>query len=245
MEDSSAQDFRYKFPVDQLSELTEFNNLVLKAQKRAVEDKLTQYYKRLIDEKMYDKFSDAAQMVLDRLDGLQDICNNIVDHKQGKNAWCFFTVNFKEGFSMNEAYSVMEIFRDKCKFVSGLQFIYSVEQRAEEGVEVGTHVHILFEKSNNPPSKIQRAFTTYFFDKYVGTHAALDYKYGFPEKVLKDKVKYIMGIKKTEKMAKVHNDRRLKDAYGIPWYIVVESGVIYDMVQEIEAEQRELFNISV
>lgn len=230
-------DFRYSLPVEQLSELTDFNNLVLKAQKRAVEDKLTQYYKRLIDEKMYDRFSDSAQMVLDRLDGLQDICNNIIDHKQGKSAWCFFTVNFKEGFSMNEAYSVMEIFRVKCKYINGLQFIYSVEQREEDGPERGTHIHILFEKNNNPPSKIQRAFTSYFYDKYVGTHAALDFKYGFPQNILKDKVKYIMGIKKPEKMAKVFNDRRLKESYHIPWFILEENGLLDELVQEIYKER--------
>lgn len=221
-----------------LDTTVEFNALILRAQKRAVEDKLTQYYKRLIDEKMYDKFNEAAAMVLERLDGLQDICNNIMDVKQGKNDWCFFTINFKEGFSMNDVSSIMETFVNKCKFVNGISHIYSVEQRAEEGAEVGTHVHILFNKNNNPPSKIQRAFTTYFFDKYVGTHAALDWKYLGTEKVLKDKVKYIMGYKKPEKMAKVVNDRRLKDSYGLDWWRCYGDD-IKDIVNEIQADNSE------
>ena len=213
----------------------EFNQLVLKAQKRAVEDKLTQYYKRLIDEKMYEHFHVGGVSVLQRLDGLQDICNNIMDVKQGKNQWCFFTINFKENTTINEANLIMVEFSRKCKFVTGLSYIYSIEQRAEEGIEVGTHVHILFDKNNNPPSKIQRAFTTFFFDKYVGTHAALDWKYIGEGKLLKDKVKYIMGIKKTEKMPKVINDRKLKDSYGLDWY-VVNGDKLTDIVQEIEQE---------
>lgn len=199
-----------------IDETVEFNKLILKAQKRAVEDKLTQYYKRLIDEKMYDKFNEAAQDVLLRLDGLQDVCNNIMDFKQGQNQFCFFTINFKEGFSMYEVSTVMENFTKKCKFLQ--EYVYSVEQRAEDGEENGVHVHILFTKAGNPPSKIQRAFTSFFFDKYVGTHAALDWKYIKDSTLAKSKVEYILGIKKTEKMAKVHNDRRLKDSYGIKWW---------------------------
>lgn len=198
-----------------LDERIEFNKLVLKAQKRAVEDKLTQYYKRLIDEKLYDKFNEAAQDVLERLDGLQDICNNIMDVKQGQNQFCFFTINFKE-CSMCEVGTVMEQYTKKCKFLQ--EYVYSVEQRAESGSEVGTHVHILFTKAGNAPSKIQRAFTSFFFDKYVGTHAALDFKYIKDQSLARQKVEYIMGIKKPEKMPKVHNDRRLKDEYGMRWW---------------------------
>ena len=219
----------------------EFNALVLKAQKRAVEDKLTQYYKRLIDEKMYEQFHVGGVDVLQRLDGLQDICNNILDVKQGKNQWCFFTINFKENTTINEANLIMVEFTRKCKFVTGLSYIYSIEQRAEEGIEVGTHVHILFDKNNNPPSKIQRAFTTFFFDKYVGTHAALDWKYIGEGNILKDKVKYIMGIKKTEKMSKVRNDRILKDSYGLDYY-VINGDKLTDIVTEIG---QEMFNFQI
>ena len=85
--DNHTNDDTYKNDDDH-TDNDDHTNDELKAQKRAVEDKLTQYYKRLIDEKMYDKFNESAAMVLERLDGLQDICNNIMDVKQGKNDWC-------------------------------------------------------------------------------------------------------------------------------------------------------------
>lgn len=114
---------------------------------------------------------------------------------------------------LGEIDEVMNDFAQKSKYI-GNDYIYSVEQRSEDPTQGshGTHVHILFKKHDNAPSKIQRAFTNKFFDKYVGTHAALDFRY------LKEpsKIEYIKGNKEKSKMPKVLIDRAIKDRLSIP-----------------------------
>lgn len=112
----------------------------------------------------------------------------------------------------------MKDFTSKCTYLKDTQFIYSLEQRSEGDDPVeGLHVHILFEKGKNAPTKLQRAFTNKFFDKYVGTHAALDFKY-INNKNYNDKIKYIMGYKETSKMTKVYKDIAIQKGYNIPVY---------------------------
>jgi hypothetical protein len=216
-----------------------FTQIKIKAQKRAIEDKLTQYYKKCIDEEQYQVFDKGAHIVLKEVHKMKTQADNITDLKQGKNPYCFYTVNFKpeknKEDSLEEIDSLMKKFVDKRAHLNGAEnLIYSIEQRSEGDDPVeGLHVHILFDKGKNAPSKIQRTFQTEFFDKWVGTHAALDYKYIGEDKV-EGKVKYIMGIKDKDKMPKVERDRKMKDHYKIPHYY---SKGFEKLINQIKSEQ--------
>lgn len=235
MTDDTTREEQYA--MDMLELRTEFDKLILRAQKRAVEDKLTQYYKRLIDEKMFDRFNEAAQPVLERLGELQDVNNNIFDVKNGKSNWCFFTINFKPGFSMLDVEAVMEQFCKKYKMLRENDYVYSVEQRTEDGVaEEGVHAHILFPKKL-APSKILPEVNKFFFDKYVGTHAALDFKFTNDQVA---KLKYILGIKEKAKMPKVYQDRRFKDNYKMPWWRA-QGDAMFDAIKEIVSSRGDEF----
>lgn len=198
---------------------TMFNDIKLKAQRRAIEDKLTQYYKKCIDEEQYTVFNGNSVCALKEVHRMKTMSDNIMDVKNGKNPYCFFTVNLKPELSKEENLkdfdSEMKTFTDKCQYIKNGQFIYSLEQRSE-GTEPmnGLHAHILFEKKDASPSKIQRAFNNKFFDKWVGTHAALDYKY-IDDKKYQQKLEYIMGIKERTKMAKVEKDKIIKTNNGV------------------------------
>lgn len=187
--------------------------------KQAIKDKYTQYYKRLIDEEQYQYLPSYTAPDLKKLHKLKTTVENITDLKEGKNPYCFFTVNFKPEYDnkIEEIDTVMTEFTKKCTYFNDNKFAYSIEQRSEDDDTKGVHCHILFEKGKIAPSKLQRAFKTKFFDKYVGTHAALDYKY-IPEDKLKSKLEYLLGIKVKEKMSKVYQDRRLRKEKGILQY---------------------------
>lgn len=207
--------------LDMSTELTEFSKLKIKAQKRAIEDKLTQYYKKMIDEEHYQVFSRTAALILPTLHELKQQTDNILDVKNGKNEFCFFTINFKPEFDnhFDVIYDIFQTWINKCKFTKD-DYIYSIEQRSETSdTYTGIHIHVLFRKYDNSPSKIQRAFTMQFFDKYVGTNAALDFKYvSDPAK----KIKYIMGVKEKSKMPKVYIDRKMKDENNQPYWYATE-----------------------
>lgn len=199
-----------------------FNEIDLRAQRRAIEDKLTQYYKKCIDEEQYVVFNGNSACALKKVHKMKRQSDNIMDMKQGKNPYCFFTVNLKP--EMNKEANLedfdkeMKDFTSKCKYINGGQYIYSLEQRSEGSDPMeGLHAHILFEKKDNSPSKLQRAFNNRFFDKWVGTHAALDYKY-ISEANYQQKIAYVMGLKASPKMAKVDKDRIIKDSHNIPMY---------------------------
>jgi acetone carboxylase gamma subunit len=196
----------------------EFNNLIITAQKTAIKDKFTQYYKKLIDEEQYTAFHSTAGPVLKQLHNLKQEADNITDIKQGKNSHCFYTINFRPEFNTNEKITEIEKelkeFTEKCKYV-GEKYAFCIEQRSEDISSVnGVHCHILFEKGENAPSKIQRAFKNKFFDKFVGTPACLDYRYTTSDKVT-EKLSYILGIKKKEKMSKVYIDRQMRKNLGL------------------------------
>lgn len=207
--DFDLDEYEEHLQLDMTTELTEFNKLKIKAQKRAIEDKLTQYYKKMIDEEQYQVFNRTAALILPTLHELKQQTDNILDVKNGKNEYCFFTVNFKPEYDdkITEISDMMDEWVNKCKFTKE-NYIYSIEQRSETSDSItGIHVHILFKKHENSPSKIQRAFNSKFFDTYVGTKACIDYKYlADPMK----KIKYIMGVKEKKKMPKVYVDRICK-----------------------------------
>lgn len=237
MTDNEDTNRTQQYELDLIQLRVEFDKLVLRAQKRAVEDKLTQHYKKLIDEKVFEPFSEAAQPVLERVEQLSQMTDNIFDIKNGKCRWCFFTINYKSGFTMPEVEASMEEFCTKSKMMKECLYAYSIEQRTEEGdIEEGTHVHILFDKTR-PPSKIIPIFNKFFFDKYVGTHAALDYRFINDQA---EKLKYILGIKAKPKMPKVYQDRKLKDKYHMWWWHAQGSAML-DAIKEIVVTRSEEF----
>ena len=197
----------------------DFNSLKLKAQKRAIEDKLTSYYKKLIDNDETDDFDPATNQILPVVKSLKVKTDTIYDTKNGKNPYCFFTVNLKPDYTeadVVELYKVCKSFFSTTTYVKNGQYIWSMEQRSEdEEVTTGYHIHILFEKGDASPSKIERAFKNKFFDQYVGTVAALDWRYC---NEAKPKVRYILGIKEDTKMQKIKIDRIMKTRLGLPMY---------------------------
>lgn len=208
-------------------------DLIRKARERAISDKLTTYYKKLIDEDMIDELypGDNKPKVLEVLKDLKQKTDTILDTKNGKMNWCFFTINFKADVNHEDIVSVMKDFCKKCKFID--TYMWSIEQRSEDSQMFhGFHVHILFQKDGNPPSKIQRAFKTKFFDKYVGTSCALDYKYvENPDK----RIKYILGLKDDkEKDAKIAVDKIFRELYGYQRYYAEGKCEFLEMVEKIK-----------
>jgi hypothetical protein len=184
----------------------------------AIKDKYTQYYKKCIDDEHYKAFPKYTGDELRKIHKMKRTADNITDLKQGNNTHCFFTVNFKPEFSTEEKAQEVDKelaeFMDKCKF-TGDKYMYAIEQRGETPDTVnGIHAHILFEKGSNAPSKIQRAFKTKFFDKYVGSPACLDYRYITQDRV-DQKIDYMLGVKQKDKMVKVNNDRIIRPLWGI------------------------------
>lgn len=195
---------------------SEFDSLVMKAQKRAIEDKLTQYYKKMIDEELYQVFPTYAGGALRRVHDLKQQTDNIYDTKNGKHEYCFYTVNFKPEYDnkLDEVDKLLKEFANSQKYVKD-NFCYTIEQRSEGDEPSGVHCHILFKKGDFSPSKISRAFKNKFFDKYVGTPASLDYRY---TNDYLEKLRYILGLKKSEKMRKVYADRRIRVTHGLLHY---------------------------
>lgn len=195
--------------------------LIQTAARRAVSDKMTTYIKKLIDNDMYESIDlgfgeDNDNRIMDVMKQLKEKTDNILDVKNGNSHYCFFTINYMESLKADEVYNSFKEFVAKSVYIRDLNYIWTMEQRSEvSGEEHGFHIHIVFEKSDNAPSKIQRAFKTRFFDKYVGTPQSLDYKY---LKCPRNKIKYCLGIKDEEKMPKIRVDRKYKVAQGYPIY---------------------------
>lgn len=206
-------------------------DIIKTARKRAVIDKLTTYYKKLIDEEMWDELYQYETPVVEVLKDLKQKTDAVLDTKNGKMNWCFFTINFKEDISHEEIVNVMKKFCETCKYLDN--YLWTIEQRSEEqGKYSGFHIHILFSKNGSPPSKIQRAFKTKFFDKYVGNPSCLDYKYvENPDK----RIKYILGDKNDkEKLVKVKIDNEFRELYGYQRYYV--QGELQTLVKNFKAD---------
>lgn len=200
-------------------EFKKSNSIVLKAQRRAIEDKLTSYYKKMIDEEHYETFHPCNIIALKQLHKTKKIADEIIDVKQGKNPYCFFTVNLKPEMGTEEHIeqfdAEMQNFTEKCKYLQNTNYVYSIEQRSEGSETVhGVHAHIFFEKKDNSPSKLQRAFQNKFYDKWIGSPAALDYRYVGENKKI-EKIKYILGHKEQSKMEKVYKDRAIKISHSL------------------------------
>lgn len=197
-----------------------FNALKEKAQRRAIEDKMTQYYKKMIDEEDYSQFSPKATPVLKELHELKTQSEAYTDTKEGKNDYAFFTINLKPEVNKEENLEAfddtMKDFTENCKYLKDNDYIYAIEQRSENECVDGLHAHILFKKNDIAPSKLQRAFKNKFFDKWCSA-AALDYRYIKTEK-LQQKIDYIKGIKEEPKMLKVKRDIEMKKRHDIPMY---------------------------
>lgn len=225
---------------DIMNDQSDFTKIKLKAQKRAIEDKMTQYYKKLIDEEQYEHFSSTALIALKQLHAIKVKADNIYDLKNGANPYCFYTVNFKPEYDDKFETIEKEIkeFCSKQKYISQGQYAFSIEQRNEEGDCKGIHAHILFEKGKNSPSKLKRAFNDKFFDKYVGSPASLDYRY---VKSPENNLKYIMGMKTKDKMPKVYHDRKLKKGLGLPvWNLKPGEGNFSEIIKTFECSEEYL-----
>lgn len=232
MEITTTPDERELMENIQLS--VDFSKLKIKAQMTAIKDKLTQYYKKLIDEGMYDEFHPSTENIMRDVKSLRETTNNVYDVKQGKSTHGFFTVNFKpEMKCMAEADEVIKKYLTKSNLIK--DYTYAIEQRSEEGEPEGIHAHILFDKIE-APSKYKTGFVKHFFDKYVGTHAALDFRYVSGESV-RQKTEYIMGFKTKEKMPKVLHDRRIKKGLRISDYTYTEGHrpLIEQILTEMDA----------
>lgn len=199
---------------------SKFQGILIEAQRIAIRDKATQYYKKLIDEGQCANFSKTMLGPLKQLATLQEQANAITDEKQGNNDYAFFTINVKPEVNKEENLEAFDAelkdFTETCKYLKDTNHIYSIEQRSENETVDGLHAHILFDKNNISPSKLQRAFKNRFFPKWCSA-TALDYRYIKADK-WKQKADYIKGIKEEPKMLKVKYDKIMKDKYDIPVY---------------------------
>jgi hypothetical protein len=195
---------------EHISDLRSYDAIDKKMQLKGVADLTLQHYKTCLREEHYTAFDPDLKWALKTLHKLKGVTDNINDVKQGNNPYCFFTINLKPEKAteeyLEEFSDFFKKFIENCALIKGQYiYIYSLEQRSEGDEPMnGLHVHILFEKRDVPPSRLKIAFTRKFFDKWVGTHAAIDFR--FIGSTYANQIKYIMGIKATPKMAKVRHD---------------------------------------
>lgn len=198
------------------------NDFVQKAKLKALSSKLHTMYMKLFDEDQMDEFTSLGfgeydKVLIEGMSKLKVKCDNIQDVKQGKNPWCFFTINFKPDVSVEAITTVMADFVKKSTHLNTSRYMYVLEQRGTLGEEFsGFHVHILFEKGEIAPSKLQRTFKTKFFDKYVGNPSCLDYKFIAESE---GRIKYMLGFKKDkEKVGKCDNDKLFREHHKVETY---------------------------
>lgn len=111
--------------------------------------------------------------------------------------------------------------------------IYSLEQRAEEFPYEGFHIHAVVKKGAKSPFEALRELKSTF-----NTLCDTNNPHCFHVRYLevddaRDKVAYLLGLKRPEKLAKVELDKRLRSDYGYPDYWT------YNAVPQILLEPRE------
>lgn len=199
------------------------------AEKRAILEKLTSYYKKCIDNEVFEEFSEESSLIMTTVKNLKSRTDSITDTKQESKQWCFFTINCNPEVvnidNINDFVEYVDKHVKTAKYFKDNSVLWTFEQRSDVSGEYhGFHCHMLFKKTI-APSKLQTYFKTKYFDKWVGNPSAIDYKYIDSSA---NREKYIMGQKdeveqcKTkgkEKMMKVAIDREMRKYKGIhDWY---------------------------
>jgi hypothetical protein len=114
--------------------------------KKAIADKCLQYYKAQLSEEVFTEFGPIYNKALKYLCVMKVVSDNVTDVKQGKNPYCFFTINLKPDKAteeyLEEFSEFFKKFVDNCALIKG-QYIYSLEQRSEGDEPMnGLHVNI-------------------------------------------------------------------------------------------------------
>lgn len=101
--------------------------------------------------------------------------------------------------------------------------VYSLEQRSEELPYKGFHVHCVLHKGDKIPSEASRELKSTFNTICDTSNPhCLHIRY-LDHDSAKDKVAYLMGLKRSEKLAKVNLDKQMRSDYGYPDYWTVNA----------------------
>lgn len=207
-----------------------YHTYIVEGARRALKDEIYNNFKILIRNGMYDELPGIHPNVLEFTKTLKQKCDNILDLKKGAFGWCWFTISFKPEIEHSEIVDVFNKFVNKTKFVN--TYMWSIEQRSDDIENThGYHIHILFDKEKNAPSKIERAFRT----KFVGKYCEKDkHVYDTYTDKVEHKIKYILGIKDDkEKDEKIATDKAFREKFGYQDYYIGGDEKFHQLVDEI------------
>lgn len=131
----------------------------------------------------------------------------------------FVTISAKDNIDVHQFWKQME----KCIKKSKLRYkrcSYVLEQRSEGDQEpYGWHIHWLVEFEATSSAAIISQQVYQCFTKYLGGANYVDVKDVYDEEQYQQKMKYITGSKKEDKMGKVKKDVELRNKKQIPHII--------------------------
>lgn len=137
------------------------------------------------------------------------------DNLLKKNYYNMVTLNFDDKKICDHLKEIPSIINDKINKKWIMNYIYCVEQRSEIDTEFkGFHVHVIVEsaKSKRKSEIIREFYSSYKL--YLGDKQKIDVRQ-FDSKILPNKLNYIQGIKKDEKMKKCDIDIIFRNIYKI------------------------------
>lgn len=133
------------------------------------------------------------------------------------DSYVMITVNYKD----NDIKNLPEILKIHNKFLKRRMckdFHYAcIEQRSvDENQIYGIHSHFVIDRNEYKPSKLMSLIKNTFKNVcLVNNPQILNFKW-FHKDMLEEKISYIKGIKKDDKMAKVSVDKIFRKQYNIP-----------------------------
>lgn len=96
--------------------------------------------------------------------------------------------------------------------------LYSLEQRSEELPYKGYHIHCILNKGTKSPYEALREFKSTFKTICDTSNPACLHVRYFEEDQARDKAAYLLGLKRTDKLAKVEMDKKMRTNFGWPDY---------------------------
>lgn len=167
-------------------------------------DNLIEEFSRLM--RSYKRFSDDK--ILKEMKSECKIFKR-TDQRKDKGDYMWLTVNPKPEVSLEDLKKATEKASNSYVFDCGN---YVFEQRSEEKEWSGFHMHMIA-KRNKSPSVVKSEMKRYFL-KLVGNENALHITF-VDDEVAADKLTYIKGKKKEEKMKKVLFDQLFRQHYNL------------------------------
>lgn len=191
-------------------EQEEVDLIIQVAQRRALSKLMTEYYTQEIRQNPMSVTSDPR--VIEAMNKLN------FDNKDGRESeWVWITINPDPKHFENDEEEVLREFMSKVQKAIGKKWVIHASWVFEKYTKNGerVHVHILLRKPKNKrPSEVKREwFNT--FKEWVGCEKHIRTYFLYEPEVIQQKLDYVNGMKKEEKMKNVKNDMKWRKKIGI------------------------------